>query len=142
MPTSFLSMFGGQFNHKEKLFLAFAWSPKVRCRRDALFVVGAPMSWWLDRGHTRMQLHVKAQAALSSAGQCPVSHSLSCLCAAAPQTYTSQLRCCRGTAQAMFAAIPQRCSQALFVAVLQATVHAARSYECCHLIPATLLLSD
>ena len=30
MPTSFLVMFGGQFNWKEKLFLAFAWSPKVR----------------------------------------------------------------------------------------------------------------
>ena len=41
MPTSFLVMFGGQFNWKEKLFLAFAWSPKVRCRHGALCVAAA-----------------------------------------------------------------------------------------------------
>ena len=42
MPTSFLVMFGGQFNYKEKLFLAFAWSPKVRSRPEALSVAGVP----------------------------------------------------------------------------------------------------
>jgi hypothetical protein len=29
MPITFLVMLGSRFNFKEKLFIAFAWSPKV-----------------------------------------------------------------------------------------------------------------
>lgn len=31
MPVSFLVVYGGGFTWKERLFFAFAWSPKVRC---------------------------------------------------------------------------------------------------------------
>ena len=91
-----------------------------------------------------MQLWVEAQAALSSAGQCPVS--LDCLCAAALHSYPSQLRCCRGTVQAMSAAVPQCCSQALPDAVVQASMNAAGQSAGCGCrpfhFPAPLVLPD
>ena len=33
MPASFLVMYGAGYTWKEKLFFAFAWTPKVRSRK-------------------------------------------------------------------------------------------------------------
>lgn len=59
MPLSFLVMYGAGLNWRERLFIAFAWSPKVRfcCSCTAYQALPLHLSAWSARMQGKGLVH-------------------------------------------------------------------------------------